>query len=195
MGNICNNKYLEMAKLDYNHCQEIHQLEWRQIQEYVVIYLNHHILLNFVHFFGSLADVMYIYINLIGWIGLIEFLNRWCGHLRMEESLKEKVLYSYYEAAASIFEPERRNERVAWAKTMVILNMINHFFGRPQFINSDMQEFADNFSNPKGHDKDRKPWHMVLNALNKTLNQISSETLIVHGIDIHQNLHHAVSSS
>ncbi|MFS7911883.1 putative ent-copalyl diphosphate synthase [Helianthus anomalus] len=34
MGNICNDKYLEMAKLDYNHCQAIHQMEWRQLQEY-----------------------------------------------------------------------------------------------------------------------------------------------------------------
>ncbi|KAI7728382.1 hypothetical protein M8C21_009459, partial [Ambrosia artemisiifolia] len=151
MENICNDKYLEMAKLDYNNCQEIHQLEWIQIQE-------------------------------------------WYGFLKIEESLNAKVLWSYYDAAASIFEPERRNERVAWTKTVVILNIINSFFSRPQFTNADMEEFADKFSNPKCHEKDRKPWHMVLNALHNTLNQISSETSIAHGIDIHPHLHHVWTS-
>ncbi|KAI3762755.1 hypothetical protein L1987_53196 [Smallanthus sonchifolius] len=151
MGNICNNKYLEMAKLDYTHCQAIHQLEWRQIQE-------------------------------------------WYGHLNIEESLNTKVLWSYYEAAASIFEPERCNERVAWAKTTVMLNIINSFFSRPRFTNADIQAFVDKFSDPKYHEKDLKPWHMVLNALHKTLNQISLETLIAHGIDIQPQLHRAWTS-
>ncbi|KAJ0805072.1 putative ent-copalyl diphosphate synthase [Helianthus annuus] len=132
MGNICNDKYLEMAKLDYNHCQAIHQMESRQLQEYT---------------------------------------------------------------SASIFEPERRNERVAWAKTVVMLNIINSSFGRPQFTNVDMQEFADKFLNPQCYEKDRKPWHMVLNALHITLIEISLESLIAHGIDIHPRLHHFVSFS
>ncbi|KAJ0618447.1 putative ent-copalyl diphosphate synthase [Helianthus annuus] len=147
MGNICNDKYLEMAKLDYNHCQAIHQMESRQLQE-------------------------------------------WYGLLKIEDGLNTKVLWSYYEAAASIFEPERRNERVAWAKTVVMLNIINSSFGRPQFTNVDMQEFADKFLNPQCYEKDRKPWHMVLNALHITLIEISLESLIAHGIDIHPRLHH-----
>ncbi|MFS7903200.1 putative ent-copalyl diphosphate synthase [Helianthus anomalus] len=38
MENISNNQYLEMAKLDYNQCQTIHQLEWTNIQKYVNSY-------------------------------------------------------------------------------------------------------------------------------------------------------------
>ncbi|MFS7911884.1 putative ent-copalyl diphosphate synthase [Helianthus anomalus] len=71
-----------------------------------------------------------------------------------------------------------------------MLNIINSSFGRPQFTNVDMQEFADKFSNPQCYGKNRKPWHMVLNALHITLNEISLESLIAHGIDIHPHLHH-----
>ncbi|KAJ0951377.1 putative ent-copalyl diphosphate synthase [Helianthus annuus] len=76
-----------------------------------------------------------------------------------------------------------------------MLNIINSSFGRPQFTNVDMQEFADKFLNPQCYEKDRKPWHMVLNALHITLIEISLESLIAHGIDIHPRLHHFVSFS
>lgn len=101
--------------------------------------------------------------------------------------MNTKVLWSYHEAAASIFEPERRNERVAWAKTKVLLDIIN------SFTVANMQEFADNFTNPKCHDG--KLWQIVLNALHKTLNQISSEALNAHGMNIYPQLHHVVSNS
>ncbi|XP_071688605.1 ent-copalyl diphosphate synthase, chloroplastic-like [Rutidosis leptorrhynchoides] len=147
MKNVCNNKYLEMAKLDYNHCQTIHQLEWRYIQ-------------------------------------------KWYANLKIDESLDTKVLWSYYEAAASIFEPERRNERVSWAKTVVLINIITSFFARPQFTNADIRAFADEFSNPQRHQKDGKPWHMITDELHKTLDHITSETGLAHGIHIRLHLHH-----
>ncbi|KAK1427263.1 hypothetical protein QVD17_15946 [Tagetes erecta] len=121
-------------------------------------------------------------------VWIAKTLYRWYGHLKLGESLNTKVLWSYHEAAASIFEPERRNERVAWAKTMVILDIIN------SLTNADMQEFADSFLNCKCHEKEGKLWQMVLNAVHKTLNQISSETLIARGIDIYPHLHHAWTS-
>lgn len=125
---------------------------------------------------------------------IYQIINRWYAHLKIFESLDRRVLWSYYEAAASIFEPERRNERISWAKTVVMLNIITSFFARPQLTNADMKAFADEFSNPKCHQKGGKPWHMILNALHRTLNQISSEARIAHGVDIHLHLHHAVSS-
>lgn len=30
---VNNNKYLELAKLDYNACQALHQHEWKNIQK------------------------------------------------------------------------------------------------------------------------------------------------------------------
>nr|GFA93244.1 ent-copalyl diphosphate synthase, chloroplastic-like [Tanacetum cinerariifolium] len=95
MGNISNNKYLELAKLDYNHCQAIHQREWSHIQ-------------------------------------------------------------------------------------------------KSCFTNADMRAFVEEFINPQNHKNDRKPWHMVRDALNETLNDISSEVLAAHGVDIHPHLHNAV---
>jgi len=34
------------------------------------------------------------------------------------------LLYSYFTAAASIYEPERARERLAWAKTSVLVDAI-----------------------------------------------------------------------
>ncbi|XP_071686919.1 ent-copalyl diphosphate synthase 1-like [Rutidosis leptorrhynchoides] len=148
LTNVCNNKYLEMAKLDYNNCQTIHQLEWSHIQ-------------------------------------------KWYADLKIDEGLDTKVLWSYYEAAASIFEPERHNERVSWAKTVVLINIITSFFARPQFTNADIKAFSNEFSNPQRHEKDRKPWHVIMNALHKTLKQISSETGVANGEHVYVRLHHA----
>nr|QTW97446.1 CPS5 [Artemisia annua] len=152
MGNISNNKYLEMAKLDYNHCQAIHQREWSHIQ-------------------------------------------KWSAHPKIEESLKTRLLWSYYEAAASIFEPERCIERFAWVKTTVLIGIINSFFTtRSYFTNADMRAFVDEFINPQHHKKDGKPWHVVLEALHDTLKQISSEAHVALGIDIHPHLYRAWTS-
>lgn len=35
---VNNNMYLEVGKLDYNYCQAIHQLEWKIIRKYVVLW-------------------------------------------------------------------------------------------------------------------------------------------------------------
>ncbi|KAM0051074.1 putative ent-copalyl diphosphate synthase [Helianthus debilis subsp. tardiflorus] len=146
MGNISNNQYLEMAKLDYNHCQTIHQLEWSNIQ-------------------------------------------KWYAHLNIEETLNTRLLSSYYEAAASIFEPEKCNERVAWAKTNVIVNTITSFFARPQFLNTDIRAFANEFANTSHHEKNGKPWDEMMGALHETLNEIASNTRVAYGVDIYPYLH------
>ncbi|XP_071687661.1 ent-copalyl diphosphate synthase 1-like [Rutidosis leptorrhynchoides] len=146
MPNVSNNIYLEMAKLVYNHCQAIHQLEWSRIQ-------------------------------------------KWYAHLNIEDSSNMRLLWSYYLAASSIFEPERCNERVAWAKTSIILDVITSFFSEDS--NIVMKEFIDEFSNPQHHHKDEKRWHMVMNLLHETINQISSEAFIAHGVDILPYLHSA----
>ncbi|KAI7755323.1 hypothetical protein M8C21_030169, partial [Ambrosia artemisiifolia] len=146
MGNISNNQYLEMAKLDYNHCQKIHQLEWTYFQ-------------------------------------------KWYEHLNIEETLNTRLLRSYYEAVASIFEPERCNERLAWAKTLVMVNTITTFFARPQFSNIDIKAFANEFANTQHHVKNGKPWDAMVDAIYETLNQISSNTRVAYGVDIYPHLH------
>ena len=41
---------------------------------------------------------------------------------------KESLLFAYYIAAASIFEPERSLERLAWAKTTSLLQILESNF-------------------------------------------------------------------
>nr|AER58181.1 copalyl pyrophosphate synthase 1 [Stevia ovata] len=148
MGNVNNNKYLHMAKLDYNHCQAIHQSEYIQFQ-------------------------------------------KWYANLNIEKSLNTRLLCSYYEAAATIFDPERCNERVAWAKPTMLLNIITSLFVGSTFSNDDKQAFVDEFMSTQHHHGNEKPWCAVMDALRETLNQISSETLATHGVDIQSHLHSA----
>nr|ALJ30096.1 copalyl pyrophosphate synthase 2 [Stevia rebaudiana]QYL01192.1 terpene synthase 2 [Stevia rebaudiana] len=146
MPNVSNNYYLDMARLDYNHCQTIHQLEWSKFQ-------------------------------------------KWYAHLNIKESSNTSLLWSYYEATATIFEPERCNERFTWAKTNVLVNTITSFFANPQYSNTDIQAFVNEFTNVQHHEKKGKPWQVMLDALHETLNEISLSTMKAHGVDIYPHLH------
>ncbi|XP_076904049.1 ent-copalyl diphosphate synthase 1-like [Bidens hawaiensis] len=149
LPNINNNKYLEMAKLDYNHCQAIHQSEWTNIK-------------------------------------------KWYEHLNIGQNMNTRLLWSYYMAAASIFEHERRSERIAWAKTNMLLEIIISFFAVSQLSNT--QAFIEELTNPKHHCIDGKPWNTIMNALQETINQISSKAREDHGVDIHSHLQNAWTS-
>jgi ent-copalyl diphosphate synthase len=117
-------------------------------------------------------------------------IQKWYAHLNIEESLNtSRLLWSYYQAAANIFEPERCNERIAWAKTNVIVNSITSFFARPEFSNSDVQAFANEFANTQYHEKNEKPWNAMMEALHETLNEISSNTRVAYGVDLYPHLH------
>nr|AGN70887.1 labda-13-en-8-ol diphosphate synthase [Grindelia hirsutula] len=151
MRNISNNTYLEMAKLDYNYCQAIHQMEWSHMQ-------------------------------------------KWYAELNIENRSNTKLLWSYYEAAASIFEPEKFNERLAWARTTVILHIITSL-SRPSLLNCNFQvSTSEIIANSELHDINGKPWKVVMYALHETINQISSNTLALHGVDIKPHLHNAWNS-
>ncbi|MFS7903199.1 putative ent-copalyl diphosphate synthase [Helianthus anomalus] len=113
----------------------------------------------------------------------------WYAHLNIKETLNTRLLNSYYEAAASIFEPERCNERVAWAKTNVIVNTITSFFSRPHLSNTGIQAFTYEFTNTQHREKNGKPWNGMMDALYETLNEISLNTRVAYGIDIYPHLH------
>nr|ALI57121.1 copalyl diphosphate synthase [Scoparia dulcis] len=83
MPNINNKAYLDLAKLDYNRCQEQHQREWNLMQQwYEKSYLQ-------------------------------------------EFGITEKdLILAYFLASASIFEPERLGERVAWVKSQIVLQIL-----------------------------------------------------------------------
>ncbi|XP_058748669.1 ent-copalyl diphosphate synthase 1-like [Vicia villosa] len=83
MPYVNNDVYLELAKLDYNKCQEVHKKEWEEIQRW------------------------YLECELEGF-GVD----------------KDRLQYAYFVAAASIFEPERSLERLAWAKTKILIRIM-----------------------------------------------------------------------
>ncbi|XP_052623499.1 ent-copalyl diphosphate synthase 1 [Lactuca sativa] len=154
MGNVSNNTYLEMAKLDYNNCLAIHHLEWNTMQQWYVDF----------------------------------------GMERFGTSDITSLLVSYYLAAASVFEPERSKERIAWAKTTTLVDTISSFFHSLKISNEHRREFVEEFrniSNSIHHAKYGKPWHGLMVALKGTLHEIALDVLMTHRRDIHPQLHHA----
>ncbi|CAI9781173.1 unnamed protein product [Fraxinus pennsylvanica] len=149
MGYVNNNTYLELAKLDYNTCQELHQLEWRSIQK---------------------------------WYSKYEI-----GEYGMSE---RNLLLAYYLAAASYFEPEKSKERLAWAKTTILMETIASHFGQKP---NHKQTFIDEFlhRNSLDYANGRRTRHRLVATLLRTLNQLSLDTLLAYGRDIHQQLNHA----
>ncbi|XP_071716080.1 ent-copalyl diphosphate synthase 1-like [Rutidosis leptorrhynchoides] len=154
MGKVSNNTYLEMAKLDYNNCQAMHQLEWKSMQQW---YLD---------------------------LNIEQFGTNICTSL----------LVSYYLAAASIFEPEKSKERVAWAKTATMIDTILAFFSLLQLTKDDRRDFVEEFRHaypsPR-HSKTVKQPHGVMTALKSTLHELALDTLMAHRRDIRPELHHA----
>nr|XP_043617171.1 (-)-kolavenyl diphosphate synthase TPS28, chloroplastic-like [Erigeron canadensis] len=116
------------------------------------------------------------------------YLQKWFLDLKIEESLNTRALWSYYLAAASIFQTERYNERLAWAKTNVLVDTITSFFSRHQLSNDDIRGFVNELTSTQNQQTNGNKRHVLIDALHETLNQISAEALETHGIDIHPHL-------
>ncbi|KAG9456441.1 hypothetical protein H6P81_000949 [Aristolochia fimbriata] len=89
MPYVNNNVYLELARMDFNKCQELYQVEWREIQN-------------------------------------------WYEECNLEELgvTKKTALEAYFVAAASIFEPEKATERLAWARTALLVEAVSSYLKR-----------------------------------------------------------------
>ncbi|KAL0370519.1 UNVERIFIED_CONTAM: Kolavenyl diphosphate synthase TPS5, chloroplastic [Sesamum angustifolium] len=156
---VNNNTYLELAKLDYNNCQALHQHEWKSVQKW---YRN---------------------------CGLGEF------------GLSERsLLQAYYIAAASIFEPEKSGERLALAKTAVLVETIVSHFDRQQLSRERKRAFVNEFRHGSSIVRDAnggryKTRKSLVGVLIGTVSQLSLDILLAHNKDIYQELYHAVKSS
>ncbi|KAL7143535.1 hypothetical protein ABFS83_08G197600 [Erythranthe nasuta] len=87
MHEISNDVYLELARLDFNICQQQHRIEWLSMQE-------------------------------------------WYANFKIEEFgtiTRKDLILAYFLAAATIFEPQRSNERILWAKSQIVCKMITSF--------------------------------------------------------------------
>lgn len=112
---------------------------------------------------------------------------------------ERSLLLGYYLAMASIFEPERSKERLAWAKTSALIEAITAKFqdGRAEIVRDQIRafisEFMSNVSIDDYQGKNKTREVTLVETLRETLNQLSLDALLAHGRDIHQYLHQAVS--
>ncbi|KAK9137306.1 hypothetical protein Sjap_007900 [Stephania japonica] len=152
MYNVSNNLYLELSKLDYNHCQKLHQLEWIDIQ-------------------------------------------RWYNDCNLREFglSEEKLLQYYFVAMSNLFEPEKAPERLAWARTMALMEAISIHFCNEANTPIQRSIFLHSFQTSIDHDTIRrsKPANTknsLVKSILKTLSIISSEVERAHSKEVHQSL-------
>ncbi|KAK9139794.1 hypothetical protein Scep_009475 [Stephania cephalantha] len=154
MYNVSSSLYLELAKLDYNHCQKLHQLEWIDIHRW------------------------YNDCNL-GEFGLSE----------------EKLVQHYFVAMSNLFEPEKAPERLAWARTMALMEAVSIYFCDEANTPLQRKFFHHSFRTSIYHDTNRrskpaKAKNSLVKAILKTLSIISSEVERAHSKEVHQSLKH-----
>jgi ent-copalyl diphosphate synthase len=77
---------------------------------------------------------------------------RWYSESRLGEFglSKRDLLLAYFLAAASIFEPERSHERLAWAKTTALLGTITSYASDEHLRKDFVKKFND-YGNRRDH--------------------------------------------
>ncbi|XP_056852151.1 ent-copalyl diphosphate synthase, chloroplastic-like isoform X2 [Raphanus sativus] len=124
-----------------------------------------------------------------------ETFQKWYEENRLNECgvSRNELLECFYLAAATIFESERSDERMAWAKTSVLVKAISSFFGE----SSDSRvSLFDHFHNARRSDQHFNDWDMILDRpgsvqagrlvgiLIGTLNQMSFDLFMSDGRDV-----------
>ncbi|KAK8630703.1 hypothetical protein V6N13_079484 [Hibiscus sabdariffa] len=116
---------------------------------------------------------------------------------------RRSLLLTYFTAAASIFEPERSLERLAWAKTAFLVETIASSFDNGIIKPTDhelretfVQVFTSSADAPLSHISGRKLDSIkttlkLIDTSIRTLNQLSLDALVVHGRDISRSIRHA----
>ncbi|XP_060962863.1 ent-copalyl diphosphate synthase 1 isoform X2 [Cannabis sativa] len=112
---------------------------------------------------------------------------------------RRNLLLAYFLSAASIFEPERADERLAWAKTAALMQAIQSHFDDQKASSEHRMAFVSAFkrscnmpsylitrvSNISDTD------HGLLRTLMTTLSHLSLDTMMLYGRDITHHLRQA----
>lgn len=127
-------------------------------------------------------------------------MQKWYADCKFGVS-QRSLLLAYYLATASIFEPERSNERLAWAKTTTLIQTIAAYFEKEGNSSEQRGAFVREFRNSSdqlehaNNERYRKTTRDgLVGALLQTINQLSLNTLAEHGRDIRRKLLHAWES-
>ncbi|XP_021736498.1 ent-copalyl diphosphate synthase, chloroplastic-like isoform X1 [Chenopodium quinoa] len=133
-------------------------------------------------------------------------LLRWHSEYNLRESgvSQRSLLMAYYLAAATMFEPEKSKDRLAWAKTAALIEAIDFEFSKENASAEERREFVNEFQHSyisQGYVRHNGRKILVQVGTNKgqnlmdpllsTLNQLSLDALMNHGRDIRNQLYQA----
>lgn len=100
-------------------------------------------------------------------------MSRWYESCGIEEFgiSRKDLLLSYFLATASIFELERTNERIGWAKSQIISKMITSFFNKEATSVEEKRAVLNGLGNINGRNGERQDGaaSMVLETLTQFL--------------------------
>ncbi|XP_028762173.1 ent-copalyl diphosphate synthase, chloroplastic [Neltuma alba] len=125
-------------------------------------------------------------------------IQQWYSECRLGEFglNRRSLLIAYFVAASSIFEPERSSERIAWAKTVALVDTITTYVSDEEMRNAFLEKFyyyingGGDFS--IGWRLNRyKTGQGLVEALVGTIDQLSWETLLSHGHKIGRDVQHS----
>ncbi|KAJ8541148.1 hypothetical protein K7X08_001964 [Anisodus acutangulus] len=118
---------------------------------------------------------------------------KWYKECGIEEfGVSERsLLLTYYLASASIFEPEKSKERMAWVKTAALMDCVTCYFGRTQHKTAFIHEFTRSRSTLHLLNSRYRTEQRLVGIILGTLNQFSLSALMTPGKDIHHCLRHA----
>ncbi|PON84203.1 Ent-copalyl diphosphate synthase [Trema orientale] len=128
-------------------------------------------------------------------------MQKWYTDCRLEDYglSRRNLLLAYFLATASIYEPERADERLAWAKTAALMQAIRSHFDEEEASCELRRAFVHSFkrsSNMPNYLVARQSnitntQHGLLRTLLATLSHLSLDTMMVHGRDITNHLRQA----
>ncbi|KAI4301251.1 hypothetical protein L6164_034546 [Bauhinia variegata] len=122
-------------------------------------------------------------------------IEQWYSECRLGEFglSRRAVLLCYFLAAASIFEAERSQERLAWAKTTALVQTITSSITDQETKKAFLNRFSRDYSFG-WRLNENKTGQGLLGALIGTIDQLSWDTLVSHGREIGYDMHRAWKS-
>ncbi|KAI3931572.1 hypothetical protein MKW92_011174 [Papaver armeniacum] len=169
MPNVNNSQYLELAKLDFNNCQALHQLEWQEIQKWYNV-------CNLELFGVEKETVLQSYFLATGNIFAVE---RSTERLAWTQTAVLVKAVSSYLKTISVAEQKSFFNEFSNHVGHDNISRIRH--KRMSSIKTEGKEFGDNHF----HEEQQ---HQLIQALVGTLHHLSSDVFVSHGTDIRHHL-------
>ncbi|KAK7285339.1 hypothetical protein RJT34_20108 [Clitoria ternatea] len=122
-------------------------------------------------------------------------IQKWYSEFRLREygMNKRTLLLAYFLVATSMFEPEKSHVRLAWAKTLVLIETITYHVSDVEMRKSLVKKFSDCINKQDytiGWRLNRnKTEHGLAETLIATIDEISWDILVSQGHEIGYDMH------